>query len=86
MAVIAKAWTLTDEKANLSEVVESALKDGPKMITRHSRKALVVVAAEEWERKVQCQWCLAEFFAASLLRRSGLTIERPQDSPRDIDL
>jgi hypothetical protein len=47
---------------------------------------VVVVAAEEWERKAQRQGTLADFFAASPLRESGLEIERPQDGPRDIDL
>jgi prevent-host-death family protein len=86
MAEPAKAWTLADAKAHLSEVVESALKKGPQVITRHGRKAVVVVAAEEWERKTQRQGTLADFFAASPLRGSGLDLERPQDSPRDIDL
>jgi len=83
---VAKAWTLADAKAHLSEVVESALKKGPQIITRHGRKAVVVIAAEEWERKTQRQGTLADFFAASPLRESGLEIERPQDDPRDIDL
>lgn len=86
MSQIAKAWTLADAKAYLSEVVESALKKGPQVITRHGRKAVVVVAAEEWERKTKRQGTLADFFAASPLRESGLEIERPQDGPRDIDL
>ena len=81
-----KAWTLADAKAHLSEVVDSALKRGPQVITRHGRKAVVVVAAEEWERKSQRQGTLADFFAASPLRESGLEIERPQDLPRDLDL
>lgn len=81
-----KAWTLADAKAHLSEVVDSALKNGPQVITRHGRKAVVVVAAEEWERKTKRQGTLADFFAASPLRESGLEIERSQDGPRDIDL
>jgi prevent-host-death family protein len=86
MRQTAKFWTLADAKAHLSEVVESALKKGPQVITRHGRKAVVVVAAEEWERKTGRQGTLADFFAASPLRESGLEIERPQDGPRDIDL
>ena len=86
MSQISKAWTLADAKAHLSEVVESALRKGPQVITRHGRKAVVVVAAEEWDRKTQRQGTLADFFAASPLRESGLELERPQDDPRDIDL
>lgn len=42
--------------------------------------------AEEWNRKMQRQGTLADFFAGSPLRDSGLDLERPKDSPRDIDL
>ncbi len=86
MAPSAKAWTLADAKAHLSEVVESALKKGPQIITRHGRNAVVVVAADEWERKTQRQGTLADFFAASPLRESELDLERVQDGPRDLDL
>lgn len=86
MAPIAKAWSLADAKAHLSEVVDNALKKGPQVITRHGRKAVVVVAAEEWERKTHRQGTLADFFASSPLRESGLEVERPQDGPRDLDL
>jgi len=65
--------------------MESALKKGPQVITRHGRKA-VVVAVEGWKRQTERQGTLADFFAASPLRESGLKIERPQDGPRDIDL
>lgn len=81
-----KVWTIADAKAHFSEVVESALKKGPQVITRHGRRAVVVVAAEEWESKTRRQGTLADFFAASPLRDSGLEIERPQDVPRELDL
>ncbi|HVT19434.1 MAG TPA: type II toxin-antitoxin system Phd/YefM family antitoxin [Thermoanaerobaculia bacterium] len=80
----AKVWTLADAKAHLSEVVESALKQGPQLITRHGRKAVVVISADEWERKSQREGTLADFFAASPLRDSGLAVERPHGGPRDV--
>lgn len=67
-------------------MVDNALKKGPQVITRHGRKAVVVVAAEEWKRKTKRQGSLADFFAASPLRESGLEIEHPQDGPRKMDL
>jgi prevent-host-death family protein len=82
----AKLWTLADAKAHLSEVVDRALEKGPQVITRRGKKAVVVVAAEEWERKMERRGTLADFFAASPLRESGLEIERPQDGPRDLAL
>lgn len=82
----AATWTLADAKAHLSEVVENALQSGPQVITRRGRKAVVVVAAEEWERKRRRKGTLADFFAASPLRDSGLEIERPKSGPRELDL
>lgn len=81
-----RAWTLADAKAHLSEVVDSALKKGPQVITRRGRKAVVVVAAEEWERKMARHGTLADFFAASPLQDSGLELARPPEGPRDLDL
>jgi prevent-host-death family protein len=80
------AWTVAKAKAKLSEVIERALTDGPQPITRHGRTAVVVVAADEWERKSKRTGNLAEFFAASPLRGSGVKIERSKQGPRKVDL
>ena len=68
-------WTVAEAKAKFSEVLEKARSDGPQAITRHGRAAAVVVAAEEWERKTKRNGNLAEFFAASPLRGSGVKIK-----------
>ena len=70
------AWTLAEAKARFSEVIDRAQSDGPQTITRHGRTTAVVVAAEEWERKTKRKGNLAEFFAASPLRGSGVKIKR----------
>jgi prevent-host-death family protein len=82
----AEIWTVATAKARLSEVIDRALTDGPQTITRNGRLAVVVVSAEEWERKTKRKGNLAEFFAASPLRDSGLEIERLRDGPREIGL
>ncbi len=70
------AWTVAQAKAKFSEVIDKARSLGPQTITRNGRKAAVVVAADNWERKTRRKGSLAEFFASSPLRRSGLTIAR----------
>ena len=55
-------------------------------VTRHGRSAVVVVSVAEWERTTRRAGNLAEFFAASPLRGSGLAIERRKDKPRPVDL
>jgi prevent-host-death family protein len=70
------AWTVAQAKAKFSEVIDKARSLGPQTITRNGRKAAVVVAADEWERKTRRKGNLAEFFASSPLRRSGLKVGR----------
>jgi len=72
----AHSWTVAEAKAKFSEVIEKAQSDGPQTITRHGRRAAVIVAAEEWESKTKRKGNLAEFFAASPLRNSGVKIKR----------
>ena len=45
---------------------------------------MVVVGEEEWQRKTKHVGNLAEFFAASPLRGSGLKLRRLQERPRKI--
>lgn len=82
----ADIWTVAEAKAKFSEVLEKAQSDGPQTITRNGRKAAVIVAAEEWERKTKRRGNLAEFFASSPLRESGLKVERLKGGLRKIDL
>jgi prevent-host-death family protein len=79
-------WTVAEAKAKLSAVIDDAREKGPQTITRNGRKAAVVVSAEEWERKTRRVGNLAEFFAASPLRGSGLKFQRKKDGPRAVDL
>lgn len=80
------SWTVAEAKARFSEVIARAESRGPQAITRHGRRAAVIVSAEEWERKTKRSGNLAEFFAASPLRGSGLKAGRPKDRPREITL
>jgi prevent-host-death family protein len=80
------AWTVAEAKAHFSEVMEQAASSGPQTITRHGKNAVVVVSAQEWERKTRRKGSFAEFLWNSPLRGSGLVIERANDAPRKIDL
>ncbi len=80
------SWTVAEAKAKLSEVIEKAQTSGPQRITRHGKEAVVVVSAEEWQRKTKRKGSLAEFLLASPLRGSSLQMERLEDHPRKIEL
>jgi len=81
-------WTVAEAKAKFSEVIERARSEGPQTITRNGRTAAVIVDAEEWVRKTHRTGNLAEFFAASPLRGSGLKLRRAsrKKHPRKLDL
>ena len=79
-------WTVAEAKAKLSEVIEHAQKHGPQTITRNGRRAAVVVDAEEWERKNRRSGTLADFFAASPLRGTGLKVRRSRSRLRPTEL
>jgi hypothetical protein len=51
-----------------------------------SRKSVVIVSVEEWKRKTKRIGNLAEFFASSPLRGSGMRFKRSKDGPRKVDL
>jgi prevent-host-death family protein len=79
-------WTVAEAKAKLSKVIERAQSGAPQMITKNGRRAVVVVAAEEWDRKTRRVGNLAEFFAASPLRGSQLKLTRIRGGLRKVDL
>ena len=81
-----QSWTVAEAKAKFSEIIAKATSEGPQTITRRGRTAAVIVAAEEWQRKTNRVGNLAEFFAESPLRESGLKIRRLKQRPRKIDL
>ena len=79
-------WSVADAKARFSELIDRVLMSGPQTITRRGRKTVVLVAAEEWQRKSRRRGNLAEFLAASPLRGSALRVERLKEKPREIRL
>jgi prevent-host-death family protein len=82
-------WQLQAAKAQFSEVVRRALTEGPQYVTRQGEEAVVVVPTAEFERlkrRDRKKGSLAEFFANSPLRGSGIDLERKPDFGRKIKL
>jgi prevent-host-death family protein len=81
-----QVWAVAEAKARFSEMIERALSNGPQTITRKGRKTVIVVSADEWERRTGRRGNLAEFFASSPLRGSGLQVERSEEGARELAL
>jgi prevent-host-death family protein len=84
-----REWQLQEAKARFSEVFRLARESGPQRVTKHGREGVVVLSAEEYARLARSEarkGSLAEFFAASPLRGSGIDLDRSRDFGRDIRL
>ncbi len=80
------SWQVQDAKQRFSELVQRALDEGPQLVTRHGKDAVVVVAADEYRRLTAG----APDFKAFLLSApdlSDLELDSPaRDLPRESDL
>ena len=76
---------IKDARANFSTLVDKAMSDGPQIVTRNGKKAVVVVSVEEWMRRERRCGDLVDFFANSPLREEGIEIERQRDYPREVE-
>jgi prevent-host-death family protein len=79
-------WKLEDAKNQFSRVVREALAGEPQRVTRGGRDAVVVLAAEEYERLTRPALGLVDFLSRSPLADVELDLERPRDFGREIDL
>jgi len=48
------AWQVQDAKARFSELLETALKQGPQVVTRRGIEEAVLVPIEDWRRLQTC--------------------------------
>jgi prevent-host-death family protein len=58
------AWQLQAAKQRFSELVERAQQEGPQVVTKHGREAVVVVSAEEYRRLKGREDDLVDFLRA----------------------
>ncbi|MDF1580355.1 MAG: type II toxin-antitoxin system Phd/YefM family antitoxin [Desulfuromonadales bacterium] len=81
-----REWQLQEAKNRLSQVVNSALHDGPQTITLRGKPAVVVVAFDEYQRLTQPRTDLSQFFRQSPLCDVELDLSRSADLSREVEL
>lgn len=79
------AWQLQAAKQHFSELVERARPDGPQVVTKHGKDAVVVVSAEECRRLRGDEPSLLEFIR-SAPDFVALELARATDRGSDVDL
>jgi prevent-host-death family protein len=79
-------WSVQDAKNRFSALVEAARRE-PQAVTKHGRPAVVVVAADEYERLRKLARLTAPNFSDMLLAmpQVGVAFERAKTKPRDIE-
>lgn len=77
-------WSVQDAKNRFSEVVEAARRK-PQTVTKHGKPAVVIIAADEYERLRKLQHLKAPSFAELLLAMpsGGEDFERLEGRMRD---
>ena len=83
------AWQLQAAKARFSEVFRLARTEGPQLITRQGKDAVVMMPVEQFDRlltRSRQSRSLVQFFRESPLVGLELDFERDKDTGRDVDL
>jgi prevent-host-death family protein len=80
------SWKVAEAKARFSELIDRAIHEGAQEITRHGRRAVIVVSAKEWDRRAARKESLVEFLNRSPLRGARLEIQRLREPPPHVDL
>ena len=79
-------WQLQDAKNKFSNLVNSARENGPQIVTKHGREAVVVLTFEDYQKLAKPKTDLVMFFQNSPLAKTGMKISRNKDFPRDVEI
>jgi antitoxin Phd len=85
----AHTWQLQTAKARFSEVFQLARSEGPQVITRQGKDAVVILPIEQFDRLVgqsRQPKSLVKFFRDSPLVGLELDFPRDKDAGREIEL
>ena len=72
-----RGWPLQEARAHPRDVVDAAIQQGPRRITRHGKDAVVVVSEDKWNRRNEEKPSLGALLADSPSTRRG----RPPREP-----
>ncbi len=81
-----KSWQLQSAKAQLSQLIQNAIMDGPQQITVHGVTKVVVINKDEYDRLTKPALSFIEFIRQSPLVGINLKLKRDKSLPRDVDL
>lgn len=84
--MIENHWQLQEAKNKFSNLVDKAQHNGPQVVTKHGKDAVVILSIKEYKKLIKPKKSLVKFFQSSPLASTEIDLKRNKDLPRDIDL
>ena len=80
------AWQLQEAKNKFSNLVERAQQEGPQIVTKHGKEAVVVLSVDDYKKITKPKESLVTFLQKSPLGGVELDLSRDKNAPRDVPL
>ena len=79
-------WQLQEAKNKFSNLVDKARHDGPQVVTKHGKEAVVIIAIEDYQKLNKPKSDLISFLKKSPLSDINLDLTREKSPSRDVEL
>ena len=80
-------WQLQDAKNKFSELVDTALAQGPQTVTKRGQEAVMVISVKDYKRLSKSKSSLIDVFRMAAPFSDGLDLSRDSNSSlREIEL
>ena len=86
---MSRRWQLQEAKNRFSEVVDLAIAEGPQLVTRHGKNAVVIVAKAEFDRRRRGagrKGTLLPFLRKLGFAGAALRVDRSKDRDRALEI
>jgi len=80
------AWQLQDAKNRFSRLVECAQREGPQVVTKHGKEAVIILSVDDYKKMIKPKINLFKFIQKSPLSGIDLDISRDKNAPRDVTI
>jgi len=79
-------WQLQDAKARLSEVIKSAVQEGPQEVTVRGKPSAVILSVETYQAMKKQRPDFVSFMQQSPLQGEDIDMPRSESLTRDVSL
>ena len=84
--MIENHWQLQDAKNKFSNLVDKAQHNGPQIVTKHGKDAVVILSIDEYKKLTKPKTNLVKFFQSCPLAKEDVDLTRSKEIPRNIEL